>query len=754
MTEHDEPSEAPASKDDTSPSNPGLDALRALQGILVGSDKALHQAAWASVQRAETLNAIAESYLHEETTTSSYIAALEVIAGNARHARALRSAVKKMCAEKKRALLTRVTDDDDGGGPLPSLGLCLGIAGPPPSVVDNTMLEQLRVPRGYAVDGTGVWKMTPGPDGDPISTKIASVPIFIVGRTHDVLTGEAKRQVAWRTPAGWTVRAIPRGVLMNSQKLIMLADLEAPVTSNTSALLVGFLSEFEAENMHRFGASQAASRMGWVQQHGVNGFLLPGEYYTPTEGAEPMELLAPEGMDNLIEGWRPAGSWEGWLAAVDNASDFAPMWVALYAAAAAPLLEIVGCTSFIVDFCGETTGGKTTALRLAASVWGRPSDNGTTAMYSWDSTKVFIERVCGFLCHLPVILDETKRAKSPQVVRDVIYDFANGQGKGRGSIAGTRATASWRTVMLTSGESAATGFSQDAGTRARVLSIEGKPLGHDRAVGGPAAEAITRGVLEHHGHLGRKVATYLVSIAQQQDDLRRVWEQTRDHYALLARSAVSRRHAQYLATLHLAAEIVHSLGVPRPRCGEPLTLLLEAVKEAEIEADRPLAALTEVATWCAANQTKFWGRHEMDRDGNPRHPSKGWIGTWDSSPDWKYIAVLPSTLREILEGPGYGVDEVLSRWQERGWLFASSPGSTRTRVVRVQGEGVRTYCISRAACELALLDPAERHGLADLVEPPVVAAQVPLGGMEELSPEQLEALRLEASARAVDEGDE
>jgi len=761
-TEHEAPTEAApeaaAPSDTAAPTNTGLDALRALQAVLVGADKALHAAAWASVQRAETLNAIAESYLHDETSTNAFIATLEVIPGNTQKARALRGAVKKLCAEKRRALLTRVTDDGDGG-PLPSLGLCLGIAGPPPSVVDNTLLEQLRVPRGYVVDGSGVWKMSPTSDGESVSTKIASVPIFIVGRTHDVLTGEAKRQVAWRTPAGWTVRAIPRGVLMNSQKLIGLADLEAPVTSNTSALLVGFLSEFEAENMHRFGASQAASRMGWVQQNGVNGFLLPDEYYSPVEGAEPMELIPPEGMDNFLDGWRKAGDWDGWLAAVDKASDFAPMWVALYAAAAAPLLEIVGCPSFIVDFCGETTGGKTTALRLAASVWGRPSDNGVTAMYSWDSTKVYIERTCGFLSHLPVILDETKRAKSPQIVRDVIYDFANGQGKGRGSIGGTRQTASWRTVMLTSGESAATGFSQDAGTRARVLSIEGKPLGTDRAVGGQASEFITKTVLSHYGHLGRKVIHYLVSVAQQHEDLRHVWAQTRDHYAMMARTAVSRRHAQYLATLHIAAEIVHGLGVPRPRCGEPLTLLLEAVKEAEVDADRPLAALTEVVTWAAANQTRFWGRHEINREGHPAVPPRGWYGSWENVTEWKYIAILPAVIREVLEKPGYGVDEVISRWQERGWLFMTSMPAPRTRVVRVQGEGMRAYCISRAAVELALQDPTD----APLASPELVftpggdalgdVAVSPEGSPEE-GPSDLELeQRLADSARAVDEGE-
>ena len=100
-----------------------------------------------------------------------------------------------------------------------------------------------------------------------------------------VLEGGAKRLLMWRTPAGWTMRAIDRGVLLNSQKLIGLADLEVPVTSNSASNLVEWLGEFEAENMHRLIAHQAAHRMGWIKQGEVNGFLLPEIFYAMVPAA-------------------------------------------------------------------------------------------------------------------------------------------------------------------------------------------------------------------------------------------------------------------------------------------------------------------------------------------------------------------------------------------------------------------------------------------------------------------------------------
>jgi len=707
--QHDEASDVEAyseefQKEDTV--SQGLDLLRTLQNQLSSSEKTNHLAAWAAIQRPEALSAIADAWLKEESMVSTMLATVETLPGQVTRARALRSALKRLVTERRRAALDRVIGVAQDTS-LPSVGLCLGVGAPPSELIEPSLLDQLRVPRGYAMDPTGVFKLAVGADGSPSSTRIATSPIFIVGRTHDVLTGAAKRQIMWRTPAGWTTRAIDRGVVMNSQKLIGLSDLEVPVTSNSAGLLVEWFSEFEAENMHRFRASQAASRMGWIKQAGVRGFLLPDGFYTMSQEAveSGVELVPPPGMENVLEGWRAGGEWGEWVRAMEVMKPFTPMWIALYASAAAPLLDIFNTPSFIVDFNGETSSGKTTALRVGASVWGRPGDNHPTAMYSWDTTKVFVERTCGFLCNLPVILDETKRAKDQKTVRDVIYDFANGQGKGRGAPDGTRQTASWRSIMLTSGEAAATSFSQDGGTRARVLSITGRPMGGDYKAGGPAAEELSSLVQHHYGHLGRKIIHYIVSVAEQHEELRAIWKQTREHYATVARTPVTRRHAANLATLHIAASIIHDLGVPLPD-EDPMGYCIEAIGRLEEEHDRPLAALVETVSWCSANQNRFWGRHETTHHGTPMMPSRGWAGSWDSKEDWKHIAVLPNVLREIIEPQGFHMEEIVDRWCERGWLLVGERRNhnkkvkTKTVATRIHGAPMRVFLLSRAAIEI------------------------------------------------------
>ena len=356
---------------------------------------------------------------------------------------------------------------------------------------------------------------------------------------------------------------------------------------------------------------------------------------------------------------------------------------------------------FVLDFSGETSGGKTTALRLAASVWGKAADTYPTAIYGWDATKVWIERTAGFLHNLPLILDETKRAKHPSVVRDVIYDFVQGQGRGRGSVEGARQTHSWRSILISSGEGAATSFSQDAGTRARVISLRGKPLGNDAVVGGQISEDVQTILARHHGHLGRMVVEYLVSNQQNYETFIEVFRKTRDHYAKSAGNAVARRQSSHMAVLEVAASIAHSLGLPRPDV-DPFMCLIESAERAGRDADRPLAAMQDVVSWCAVNQTKFWGRHNKRSDNTTVAPHNGWAGAWPGSTNWSEVGLTSTELRRILRTHEYDFSEIVDRWVERKWLRVG--GSRTTRPLRIDGMQVRCYCLRRDVVEMLIED--------------------------------------------------
>ena len=695
--------EEPRSAEEAEPSQTAAERseeiLRTLLASLQDGNRVEQRAAWAELHDPDIMATLADGWRMSETSLSATLSIIETIPGQVQRSRTFRSAIRRLAEERSRrdaeTLLDRL--EEELGQPQ-TLATQFGTGAPPPSVVEHNTLENLHVPRGYDIDLTGVYRLSATMDGSINRTRIAPAPIFIGGRTVDVYSGEAKRQVIWRGPSGWCSRVIERRTILDASKIVALTNLEAPINSNTAGQMVSYLSDFEAENSHRFPVVRSAARMGWQPD---GGFLLPDVFYAVNdEASSNFALTPPSGLETLSSGWTTAGSWEEWISAMELVSSFPYMYIAMYAGAAAPLLSILKIPGFVVDFSGETSGGKTTALRFSASVWGRPAESYPTAMYSWDATKVWIERTSGFLSNLPLILDETKRARHPRIVRDVIYDFCQGQGRGRGSVEGTRHTESWRSILISSGEGAATSFSQDAGTRARVLSLKGKPLGSDVTIGSRVSEEAQIILASNYGHLGRRIAQYLVANRERHNDIRLIFQRAREKYAGIARTAVARRHAGHLAVLEVTAAIVHLLGVPQPD-SDPFGYLIESQEMAGLDADRPLAALQDLLSWCATHQQRFWGRAETDFHGHPKSPARGWAGSWGSGDDWDYIAISVITFKEVVREIGHDPDEIIQRWTARGWLNTGN-GRHRSRVVRVDGAPTRCYCVDRQASDFAL----------------------------------------------------
>ncbi len=679
----------------------GSELIQNLIDRLSSGDRPEQRAAWESVQNPDTINLLVEAWLIDENQTRMNLTLVEMVPRQVQRARQFKRTIETLANEvRRRRSDEMLADIEEQLGELPTIDVMLDGGAPPPSIVSRQVLATLRAPRGFEVDFNGVYRLTAQADGTISRMKIALAPIFIAGRTVDVLTGETKRLLVWRGASGWRSRVVERRTILDTSKIIKLSNWDAPVSTNNTLHMVSFLSEFDAENAQRFPVVQSASSMGWQPD---GGFLMPDMYYaSDSNNDRDFALTPPSGLETLSGGWKTEGTWEEWLDAMRLVEDFPYMFIAAYASAAAPLLEVLHIPGFVLDFSGETSGGKTTALRYAASVWGRPAESYPTAMYSWDATKVWIERTSGFLKNLPLILDETKRARHNRIVRDVIYDFCQGQGRGRGSIEGTRHTESWRSILISSGEGAATSFSQDAGTRARVLSLKGKPLGDDVVVGSAASEEAQAILARTYGHLGRRVVQYLVANKERHGDIRAVFQTARQKYSEIADSAVARRHAGHLAVLEVSSSIVHSLGVPMPAV-DPFLCLLESQHDAGKDADRPLSALQDFLTWCATNQKRFWGRGERDREGNTKAPPQGWVGAWEKQADWDSIAITTTAFNNLMRDLGHEPDEIVSRWNDREWLKRSGGRQkARSRVVRVDGAPTRCYCIDRHAADMAI----------------------------------------------------
>lgn len=136
--------------------------------------------------------------------------------------------------------------------------------------------------------------------------------------------------------------------------------------------------------------------------------------------------------------------WQHGVARFAVGNDLLALFLA--AAFAGPLLELMAEPSGGLHIHGKSQSGKTTALAVAASVWGRADTSGV--IKSWRATANGLEGVAAQTTDTLLVLDEIGMADANQV-GDIIYQLGSETGKARAARDGSaRARRTWRLVYL------------------------------------------------------------------------------------------------------------------------------------------------------------------------------------------------------------------------------------------------------------------------------------------------------------------
>ena len=208
--------------------------------------------------------------------------------------------------------------------------------------------------------------------------------------------------------------------------------------------------------------SQSERRVTCVERTGWYGrtYVLPGGGIGPDTG---QVILQSAGY--LTNDFTCAGAladWQRQIAAV--AVGNSRLCFALSLAFAAPLLSLVGMEGGGFHLKGESTDGKTTIMKAAASVY------GLTDRYShtWRATGNGIEGIASRRNDALLCLDELAEMDGREAGQ-VAYMLANGQGKGRSRQDGElRERKTWRLLFLSTGELSLEDHVAEAGKRTRA----------------------------------------------------------------------------------------------------------------------------------------------------------------------------------------------------------------------------------------------------------------------------------------------
>lgn len=114
----------------------------------------------------------------------------------------------------------------------------------------------------------------------------------------------------------------------------------------------------------------------------------------------------------------------------------------------APLAALVKRPAPAIGFVGKSSGGKTTALKVAASLWGDPA----SFVGTWRATANGLESVASMRNGLVLCLDELQQI-SGRELSSALYMLSDGAGKARSRRDGTaRVRQTWAIAILSSGE--------------------------------------------------------------------------------------------------------------------------------------------------------------------------------------------------------------------------------------------------------------------------------------------------------------
>lgn len=287
-------------------------------------------------------------------------------------------------------------------------------------------------------------------------------PIIPVERLKNLETGEEQIKLAYKRGKNWEELIVPKTMVTSASKIVALSGRGVSVTSENAKFLVRYLADVENSNGEYIKVQYSSSKLGWIQ----NSFIPYDDDIVFDGDARFRQIKESVGS---------SGSREKWYKHMKKLRDIGRIEVKFLLAAsfASVLVYMVGGLPFMVDLWGETEGGKTVTLMVAASVWADPDENAYIKDYK--GTEVGLEATCDFLNNLPLILDDSskKNRRIEDNFEGLVYDLCSGKGKTRSNKElGLNRECHWRNCILTNGERPLNSYVTQGGAINRILELE------------------------------------------------------------------------------------------------------------------------------------------------------------------------------------------------------------------------------------------------------------------------------------------
>lgn len=477
----------------------------------------------------------------------------------------------------------------------------------------------------FTMADDGLYITCPGKDGRPQPSRFVVEPFRVPAMIRDHGGVGWGLLVDLRDPDGKPHRLmVPHASLKGDavEALGMFMERGCVPRLGTDRYLVEYLRETRPPRRARW-----TKRTGW---HPGPTFVLPDGAVGDEDAGEPVVFQGPVSSANPFVA---KGTLSGWRERVAGACvGNGRLVFAVSAAFAAALLKPAGAENSGVHYRGGSSSGKTTLLRVAASVCGGPD-----FMARWRATDNGLEGMAYQRCDCPLLLDELSQIE-PHSAGNAAYMLGNGVGKSRGNKAGgANDQVQFSTLYQSAGEvglvehMAEANRKTKAGQEIRLVEIPadaGASLGcfedlHGYANGAEFAKRLDELTRQHHGTAWRPFVQRVIDNWSELPGLLRAIAR-RFEADVLTETAEgqARRVAQRFALVAAAGELATDWGLTGWPEGEALRAARAAFlawvnRRGGEENQEERAALRQVRDHLlrsAEGRYADWNRSNLDTD--------------------------------------------------------------------------------------------------------------------------------------------
>lgn len=335
----------------------------------------------------------------------------------------------------------------------------------------------------FEVTDKGVFHKGVDRDGKPTAPEWVCTRLDVEALTRDAEGNGWGYLLTFADPVGKPKQwAMPARMLAGDGGEYRAALLGMGLRLSSSARARNLLTQYIQTRQPSEHAT-CTDRVGW---HG-RSFVLPHE--TIGNDAERIVFQTDRALENTYRVRGTVDAWKERVAALCVGNSRLAFSVAC--AFAGAMLRPAGMESGGFHFRGDSSSGKTTALKVAASVFG-----GVSYLQRWRTTDNALEAIAAQHCDGLLILDELAQV-DPKTAGECAYMLANEQSKARLSqSAAPRARLNWRLLFLSAGELGLADHMAEGAKRARTgQEVRMADIPADAGKGMGAFEAL-------HGHEG------------------------------------------------------------------------------------------------------------------------------------------------------------------------------------------------------------------------------------------------------------